>query len=113
MGFKKLVGYGILIWLIMFAVVAAFLPSYNEKTWVKVAVVIFAGLLALILAGRAEPNSVTIALGYGLGWAIIDLMMDVLVTMKYDANIFQSKWFWAGYILILLAPLLRIKKEFD
>ncbi|MFC1700934.1 hypothetical protein ACFLZ0_02255 [Patescibacteria group bacterium] len=113
MGFKKLVWYGLLIWMIMFTVVSAFLHSYNEKTWVKLFVLLFAGILALILAGKSEPNSITIALGYGLGWVIIGLMMDALVTLKYNPNIFQSKWMWAGYVLILLAPLLRIQKDFE
>lgn len=111
MGFKKLIWYGILIWLIMFAVVSAFMNAYNEKTWVKVAIVIFGGIVALILAGRAEPSSATIALGYGIGWVIIGVILDTLVTMKYNQAIFQSKWLWAGYIVILLAPLLRIKKD--
>lgn len=111
MGFKKLIWYGILIWLIMFAVVSAFLNAYNQKTWVKVAIVIFGGIVALILAGKAEPSSATIALGYGLGWVIIGVILDTLVTMKYNPEIFQSKWLWAGYIVILLAPLLRIKKD--
>jgi len=111
MGFKKLVWYGILIWLIMFAVVSAFLNAYNEKTWVKVAIVLFGGIVALILAGKAEPTSMTIALGYGLGWVIIGVILDTLVTMNYNQNILHSKWLWVGYALILLAPLLRIKKD--
>lgn len=111
MGFKKLVWYGILIWLIMFAVVSAFMDAYNEKTWVKVTVVLLAGIIALILAGKAEPSSATIALGYGIGWVIIGVILDTLVTMKYNPDILQNKWLWAGYVVILLAPLLRIRKD--
>ncbi len=60
MSLKKAVGFGILMWIIMFAVVSAILPWYGQYTWVKVVVILLSGLLSYVLAGYVHVHDAKI-----------------------------------------------------
>ncbi len=76
----------------------------------KVVIIILSGLLSFVAAKYVRPKKVSEALAYGLSWVVIGVILDLLVTRQFKADIFTSKALWVGYLLILLAPLLRVKK---
>lgn len=109
MNWKKAIGFGALLWLIMFAFVSAFL-SFYALLWMKIVTAVVAGVVSFVLAGYAKPASAGQALGYGLCWVIVGVILDFLVTMRFNATFYTDLYLWLGYLLAFLAPLLRIKK---
>ena len=107
----KIISFGILLWILMFAIVSVFIAfEIYGFIWMQAAAAIIAGVISFILAGKIKPDKATLAISYGLTWVVIGLILDALVTMKFNAEIFTLWSLWAGYILVLLAPVLRVKK---
>lgn len=111
MNLIKAITFGILIWVLMFAIVSAVLGFYQKFLWVKIAVAIVAGIIAFVLAGKAKPTNFAAALGYGFIWVLIGLILDYLITRNFNAQIFTLWSVWLGYGLIFIAPIFRIKKQ--
>lgn len=111
MNYKKLIGLGILEWLIMFAVVSAVLQIYNSHAWMKLVVAIIAGIVAYILARYMRLTSYTSAWACSMSWLVIGVILDSLITMRYNAVIFSSRALWLGYILMFLAPFAAVREE--
>lgn len=111
MNFKKIIGFGILIWLIMFAVVSTVLPWYSRFLWMQILVAIVAGIVSYILAGNIHISSIKAALGTSIIWIFIGLILDTLITMRFKSEIFYSWQLWLGYLLMAIAPFLRVKYE--
>lgn len=74
-------------------------------------VAIIAGVVAFVLAGMVKPAKIVLALAYGLIWVVIGLVLDAAVTMRFNAEIFSSWSLWFGYLLVLLAPILKVEKS--
>lgn len=60
--------------------------------------------------GKIKPNTVKLALSYSFIWVAVGLILDLIVTMKFNAAIFSLWTLWLGYALVFLVPLLRVKK---
>jgi len=111
MNWQKAVGYGVLLWIIMFAAVSIFVGfKIYDNAVMKVVTAIIAGVISWILASYVKPTSASLALSYGLCWVVVGIILDAVVTMRFNDQIFLSKGLWLGYLLVLLAPLLRVKK---
>lgn len=111
MNWKKAIGLGALLWVLMFVIISIFIGfKIYDIRWVKILGSIIAGVISFILAGYAKPQSAVKALGYGLSWVVIGVILDFIVTMRFNSAIFTSRILWLGYALVLLAPLLRVKK---
>ncbi len=111
MNWQKAVAFGLLLWVIMFAIVSIFVGfKIYDNALMKLVTAIIAGIVSLVLAGYVKPGSAKLALTYGISWVIIGAILDAIVTMRYNPLIFQSKGLWLGYLLVLLAPLLKVKK---
>lgn len=95
----------------MFASISAVLDWYNQYEWVKIATVPFAALVGLTLANYLNSANRKIALFYGLSWVAIGLVLDAAITMRFNAEIFQDPYLWAGYAVLLLAPLCPVCKK--
>lgn len=112
MDWKKAIGLGALLWVLMFVIVSAFIGfKIYEFVWMQIVTAIIGGIISFILAGRIKPSKVSLALGYGLTWVVVGLILDVIVTMRFSPAIFTAWSLWLGYALVLLAPLLQIKKS--
>jgi len=111
MNWQKAVVYGLLFWIIMFVVVSIFV-AFNIYTnaVMKVITAIIAGIISFVLAGYVKPSNVSVALSYGFSWVVIGVILDAAITMRFNNQIFLSKGLWLGYLLVLLAPLLKVKK---
>lgn len=110
MNYKKAIMYGALGWVIMFAIVSALLDIYTQFAFVKVLVAVIAGVVAYILAGYLEIESYKTALIYGILWLIVGIVLDFLITVRFNSAIFTQWSLWLGYIFIVLAPLFRVKE---
>lgn len=111
MNLGKAIGFGAAIWVLIFVIVSVFVGfNIYNNTLMKAVAVVIVGIIAFIFAGYAKPQKFSSALGYGIIWVIIGLILDFIVTTKFNPVIFSSRALWAGYLLILVTPLLKIKK---
>ena len=112
MNWKKGVIFGVLIWILMFVIVSIFTGfKIYGSTWMHIITAIIAGAISYVFAGKIKPNKAKLALSYGLAWVLIGVILDALITMRSNPAIFSSRSLWLGYILVLLAPLLQVKKS--
>lgn len=112
MNWKKAIGFGALLWVLMFVVVSALIGfKIQESLWLEIGIAIVSGGISFILAGYVKPKSFGMALGYGFSWLVVGVILDAIVTMRFDPAIFTSWSLWLGYGLVVLAPLLRVKKQ--
>jgi len=111
MKFGKAILFGVMLWAVIFILVCAFVgfKAYDSR-WIHILTAVIAGVLSLVFADIVKPRSVIMALGYGFTWVVIGVILDAIITIRFNPAIFMSRLLWAGYVLVLLAPLLRVKK---
>jgi len=111
MNWKKAVIFGVFLWILMFVIVSVFVAFDVYKFgFIKVVSAVIAGIISYKLARKVKPDKISIALGYGLTWVIIGVLLDTIVTTRFNSELFSSWSLWLGYALVILAPLLTIKK---
>lgn len=114
MSWKKVLGFGVLLWIIMFVLVSAFLAFkfYPPKgpSWMAIVMAVVSGVIAYIFAGKLKPASLGQALGYGIFWVVVCVILDFLITKQFENTIFSQWTIWLSYLLVLLAPLLQVTK---
>ncbi|OGE77805.1 MAG: hypothetical protein A2751_02000 [Candidatus Doudnabacteria bacterium RIFCSPHIGHO2_01_FULL_46_14] len=110
----KAFGFGALIWVIMFAA-AAILVSLNVvlSVWTMLALAVIAGVLSYSFAISANPQTAGEALGYGVLWAALGIVLDLLISRQFNvgSGIFGVWTYWLGYALMLFVPSLRVPSE--
>ena len=112
MNWKKAIGFGIVIWILMFVIVSIFIGfKIYGSVVMSIITALIAGVLSFLFAGKLNLKSVGLALGYGIVWLIIGYLLDLIITSRFNAQILSFWSLWLGYVLILLAPLLTIKKN--
>jgi len=112
MNWKKAVGFGMLLWIFMFVVVSIFIAfKIYGFVWTEAATAIIAGIISFILAGYAKPKTYGAAAGYAASWLIVGLILDFLVTTRFNPNFFISWSLWLGYGLAFIAPFLQVRKS--
>lgn len=104
----KAVGYGVLIWGAM-AVSLWILGSIQSLSsiWVHSLVAVVGGISAYLFAFDAKAGEGIRAAGYGLSWAIVTLMLDLVVVQRFDAHVFASWPYWVGIALVFIAPWIQ------
>ena len=108
---KKAIGFGAVIWVLMFVIVSIFVAfNIYGNAVMKVVIAVIAGAISYFLAIKLKPADIKMALTYGVLWVIVGVILDAVITMRFNALIFSSKGLWLGYLLVLLAPLLTVKK---
>jgi len=110
MNWKKAIGFGILIWLIMFALVSATLGWY-EQLWFRIILSIIAGAISFVLSGHIKPSNFSKALVYGIIFVLTGVILDFIVTRRFNGAIFSDWTLWLSYLLIWLAPTLKVQKK--
>lgn len=108
MKLKKILGCGALVWLIMFAVVSAFLNQYNASYLWHLIFVLVGAVVAYVVASYAKPASYKEAVKIGVAWVLVGIFLDYLVTYQYDQAIFRDGMYWLSYALILFVPALHV-----
>jgi len=111
MNWKKAISFGVLIWIIMFVIVSAFVGfKIYGLIAIQVVAAIITGALSMILAKKLKIDNVGLALAYGVSWLVVGVILDFIVTTKFNPTVFSSWPYWLSYALVLLAPLFTIKK---
>jgi len=109
---KKAAIFGVFLWILMFVIVSVFIAFDIYKfAFMGVVTAVIAGAISYTLARKVKPNTASLALSYGLIWVIIGIVLDTIVTTRFNSEIFSSWSLWLGYSLVLLAPLLILKKK--
>lgn len=112
MNWQKGILYGVLLWILMFVIVSGFIGfKVYELLIVQIITAVIGGLISFILASKIKPNNFGLAFGYGITWVVAGLILDAVITMRFNPAIFASWTLWLGYLLVLLAPLLKVKKQ--
>jgi hypothetical protein len=111
MNWKTAIGYGVAIWILLFVIVSVFIAfkAYDNSA-AKVVTVIIAGVLSYLFARKVRPSNAGKALVYGILWVATGFILDAIITSRFNPAIFTAKSLWLGYLLVLLAPLLGVKK---
>jgi hypothetical protein len=98
MSWKKALAYGLLMWIIMFAVVSLFIAiGISEFTYTWIITALVAGLLGSILGMITRPKNLGIGLAYALVWVAIGVILDAAVTRYFAPDILTDWTLWVGY----------------
>lgn len=111
MKYVKAIGLGALVWVVMFALVSAVLNLYGAHQWVRIAMGVIAGILSYVAAGWLMIDTRKHGLFYGILFVVVGVVLDYIITRQFNADIFRSKSLWAGYLLVALAPMLRVRSS--
>lgn len=111
MDWKKSIGYGVLLWILMFVIVSIFIAFkiYNNQA-MQIIIAIIGGIIAYVLAGKVRPANYGEGFGYGLTWLVTGVILDALITMRFNPAIFSSWYLWLGYVFGVVGVLLSVKK---
>lgn len=103
----KAICLGIALWVIMFVLVSLFVyfDIYKQGV-IKIAGAMITGFIALAMVVYARPKNISASIGYGLTWIITGLLLDLLITWRFNERVFYEWSLWLGYGFILLASLL-------
>lgn len=112
MNIKRGIGFGLLLWVIMFVVASVFVAfNMQDATLLSVLMLVISAVAVFILAGYVMPKSFGQALSYGLLWAVVGIILDYLISVKFAPDMFSSAYYWISYLLVVLVPMLKVKKE--
>ena|SRR3989338_2147215 len=109
--YLKLLGLGALLWVIMFAVVSAVLSYYNAFDIVKFAVAIIGGVVAFLLGRYFGFTDYKSAFITGFAWVIVGIVLDALVTFKFNPDIFTYWSLWLGYALVVAGAAFSVRRQ--
>ncbi|MDO8522805.1 MAG: hypothetical protein Q7S12_00760 [bacterium] len=110
--YKKALTLAVSWWLIMFGVISLVLPWYNQFTWMKLAVAVFAGIMAYLLSAYTPIYGYSNALLLGMIFVVVGIALDILVTYQFNSEFFTYWSLWLGYALVLFIPLLRVVRHY-
>jgi len=111
MNWKKALGFGALIWVIMFIVISALVGyGLSDNAMFTMAVTVISLVVAYLAARNLAPGSQAKAIQYGLIFAVVGIVLDFLISQRFAPDMFSSAYYWLSYVLIVLVPLLAVKK---
>lgn len=104
----KRIGWGILIWTILFVWVTVLL--FALKTSVTIQLILT--WLAVIIVGwvasyYTSPKTTDEAIITGLLWVIIGLILDRLITYNFNSQIFADWKLLVGYFVLFMTPVIK------
>jgi len=107
MDWKKAIGFGLLMWMIMFAVVSALMAvGLAEWSWLWIITAIIAGVVGFALAKWVKPKAISLGIGYALIWVVIGLALDALVTRYFAPDILTDWTLYVGYGVFVVGATL-------
>lgn len=114
MNWKKALGFGALVWIIMFIVVSIFIaygaPSGELPSPLNIVLTIISLVTVYIVSRYLALGNYNMALGYGLVFAVVGIVLDFLISQRFAPGMFSSVYYWVSYLLIVFVPLLAVKK---
>jgi hypothetical protein len=71
----------------------------------KIFILIISGVLAYVFTKRSEPKKMIMAVFVGAGFAAIGLLLDVIITSRFDPQIFSSTYLWLSYVFVIVGSI--------
>lgn len=107
----KALGYAVLIWAIMLLIASAIAYAVGiGNTWAFI-LAFAAGAVSYIFAISASPENSSQAFGYGLAWVILGVFLDLVITSRFQSNLFSMWTYWLGYVLVFFGPWVEYQIE--
>jgi len=98
--------YGMIFWMTMFIAVSILIAfRLYDSILSKIAILTLAGLLGYLFSKKTKPQKMMMAVFMGAGFVAIGLILDGLVTYRFDPTIFSQPYLWAGYIFVLIGAI--------
>jgi hypothetical protein len=102
---KRAVSYGVVIWVVLFVVASIFVGfRAGENIIFGLIMIVLAFGLSYYFGGKIGIKNLTIGLQYGLVFALVSLILDLIITARFTTTVFSQWHLWLGYIGIILAP---------
>jgi peptidoglycan/LPS O-acetylase OafA/YrhL len=102
---KRAVSYGVVIWVILFIVASIFVGFGAEGNIIfGLIMIVLAFGLSYYLAGKVGVKNLKVGLQYGLVFAFVGLILDLIITARFTTAVFSQWHLWLGYVGIILAP---------
>jgi hypothetical protein len=105
----KAIGFGVLVWVVGGIALWILAATALSAAWAHGIVAVVIGITAYSFAINAKPSDVGQALGYGVVFVAVGMLLDAVITRLFDAHIFTTWQYYLGYGLALFAPLFRIE----
>ena len=107
---KKGILYGLLLWVIMFALASVFVGfQAYDNVYGKTALIVLGGAVAAYFSWLAHAEQYSTSSAYALSWTALGMVLDWIVTMRFNPNIFLTKSLWVGYavgfLVVLMGPM--------
>lgn len=115
MNWKKLILPPVAIYAVIFLFISALVGAKIDTAQAWIIVVDFVVLLVgLYLATRfAAPKDMKQGFVYGLVWAVIFFVLDLVLTVPFTGWVYFASWqSYVYYGLVILVPTLLPKKKF-
>lgn len=104
---KNTLGFGVAIWVLMFVVVSVFIAfNLYENFLGKTVTVLISGVLGYFFGRSARATNWTTWAYTVASWVIIGLILDYLITFRFEPGIFGFKSLWFGYLFLVLGSIL-------
>jgi len=110
----KIIGFGILIWVVAFMVISVFIgfKVSTDSVAVKIITILSVFVATLLIAKNLKPSTQVKAITIGIIWGAVGFVLDVIITTRFTGMSVFSQWnILLGYLLIILTPLLAVKQE--
>ena len=109
LNFKKILGYAVLLWIIMFVVASIFVGfNVGESLWAQIIMWIIVIIAVWILVGLTGAENVKTGLIIGIVFIVIGVILDLIVTVRFTGMELFSTWeIWASYGLTFIVSILR------
>ncbi len=109
---SKAIGFGFLIWAIMAVTLWALGGITSMSTlWAHGLVAVAGTIAAFFLAQNVKAESGMQAAGYGIAWVAIVLILDFVVTHRFDVHIFAIWQYWLGAALVFVSPWIETEVQ--
>ncbi len=111
MKIKKAIGFGALVWAIMFIVVCILIAYKMPQNMLFTIITTVVTLVAVFFfAKNIAPKNFGEAILYGLVFAVVGIILDFIISQRFAPDIFNSVFYWISYLLVILVPMLAVKK---
>jgi len=112
MNYKKLFGFGVMIWAVAYLIATAFVAyGAMDALWAKTVLILVVAVVVFLAGKNLKSASVMNALKYSASWVVIGLILDMILTVPFTGWEIFSTWdLWVSYALVLLLPLLTVQK---
>jgi uncharacterized membrane protein required for colicin V production len=102
----------VIIWVVAFIVASIFVGFQITGMWKQIITTLAVVIAAFVLAKRLNVSKVSEMLKYSFSWVVVGLILDYFITTRFTGKEFlMTPEIWIGYALILIVPLLAVKKE--